>query len=91
MEGSAANSAIRYGDYSQLSVDPSNDQTFWFTGEYNPAEEWSTRIATFEFKASGDGDTSPATPRNSISLKKRIRLIETQVKQLKKDLNALTE
>lgn len=24
----------RYGDYSQMSMDPSDDMTFWFTGEY---------------------------------------------------------
>ena len=24
----------RYADYAHLSVDPSNDKTFWFDGEY---------------------------------------------------------
>lgn len=41
----------RWGDYSNLSVDPSDDCTFWYTGEYVPADgnfNWHTRIATFQ-------------------------------------------
>ena len=40
----------RWGDYSNLSVDPADDCTFWYTGEYVPADgvlNWHTRIATF--------------------------------------------
>jgi hypothetical protein len=42
--------STRWGDYSNLSVDPSDDCTFWYTGEYIPADgafNWRTRIATF--------------------------------------------
>ncbi|MFZ0548488.1 MAG: hypothetical protein WAM60_23775 [Candidatus Promineifilaceae bacterium] len=63
--GSAANGSNRYGDYSAMSVDPIDDCTFWFTGEYNPASQWSTRIAAFRFDACGSTDftmaTTPAT------------------------------
>jgi len=34
----------RWGDYSNLSVDPDNDTVFWFTTEYNG---WKTWIASF--------------------------------------------
>ena len=47
--GSQVGSA-RWGDYSNLSIDPSDDCTFWYTGEYIPADgafNWRTRIATF--------------------------------------------
>jgi hypothetical protein len=47
--GTAPNASFRYGDYSTLSVDPTDDHLFWFTGEYNPASNWSTRIGTFRF------------------------------------------
>lgn len=47
--GTAPNASFRYGDYSTLSVDPTDDHLFWFTGEYNPASTWSTRIGTFRF------------------------------------------
>ncbi len=40
----------RYGDYSQLGLDPSDDETFWFISEYIPAGgNWKTRIASFYF------------------------------------------
>ncbi len=45
--GTAANNSNRYGDYSSMSVDPT-DGSFWFTGEYNPASNWSTRMAQFD-------------------------------------------
>ena len=55
--GSAANDFFRYGGYSGMSVDPTDDCTFWFTGEYNPASEWSTRIAAFRFDACGSSQS----------------------------------
>jgi hypothetical protein len=48
VNGSAANSSNRWGDYAALSVDPSDDCTFWYTGMYNPVNLWRTRIATFK-------------------------------------------
>jgi hypothetical protein len=47
--GTSSQSGIdRWGDYSCLSVDPSDDSTFWFTTEYNTSG-WKTRIASFDF------------------------------------------
>jgi hypothetical protein len=40
----------RWGDYSSLSVDPSDDKTFWYTNMYcafSSARNWKTRIASF--------------------------------------------
>lgn len=42
----------RWGDYSSMSIDPSDDCTFWFTTEYlksNGYWNWSTRINSFKF------------------------------------------
>jgi hypothetical protein len=44
----------RWGDYSELSVDPANDCTFWFTSEYLTTDtvvigSWATRIGAFRF------------------------------------------
>jgi Immune inhibitor A-like, MAM domain len=47
--GTASNASNRYGDYSAMSVDPVDDCTFWFTGEYNATSTWSTRIGSFKF------------------------------------------
>jgi len=51
VEGTDFNQSNRYGDYSAMSVDPVDDCTFWFTGEYDagPNHEWSTRIGAFKF------------------------------------------
>ena len=39
----------RWGDYSSMSVDPSDDQTFWFTTEYIGASEArKTKIISFK-------------------------------------------
>ena len=42
----------RWGDYSTMTVDPSDDCTFWYGNEYIPANgafNWSTRIGSFKF------------------------------------------
>ena len=50
-EGSASQTGInRWGDYSMMSVDPSDDQTFWFTTEYSSGGwSWRSRIASFSY------------------------------------------
>jgi hypothetical protein len=56
----------RWGDYSSLSVDPSDDCTFWYTNEYlvsNGAFNWHTRIGTF--RVAGCGTT--ASPDFTVS------------------------
>ena len=54
MEGSGVQtSSDRWGDYSSMSVDPSDDCTFWYTTEYlattGAQASWNTRIASFRF------------------------------------------
>ncbi len=57
----------RWGGYSQLTVDPSDDCTFWLTNEYYSAESqaidpvnWTTRIGKFKF------DECAAAPHSTI-------------------------
>jgi PKD repeat protein len=43
----------RWGDYSMMSVDPTDDATFWYTTEYSGGGwNWKTQIASFNFGAS---------------------------------------
>ena len=50
VDGTGAHFSNRWGDYSAMSVDPVDDSTFWFTGEYALASgEWATRIGSFSF------------------------------------------
>ena len=48
-------STTRWGDYSALTVDPADDCTFWYTGEYVETSNgrWGTRIAAFRFPTCG--------------------------------------
>jgi hypothetical protein len=47
----------RWGDYAGISVDPSDDRTFWFTTEYiGTSSARKTRIASFQVGA------APASP-----------------------------
>ncbi len=47
--GSSQNGISRWGDYSCMSADPTNDSTFWFTTEYMKTSGWGTRICSFDF------------------------------------------
>ena len=41
----------RWADYAEMSVDPSDDATFWFTTEYaNGGKEKATKIVSFQFQ-----------------------------------------
>lgn len=43
---------VAFGDYSQMTIDPTDDCTFWYTGTYYPMttpNDWHTRIGSFRF------------------------------------------
>ncbi len=43
----------RWGDYSDLTIDPADDATFWYTGQYGRitgAYQWATRIGAFDLQ-----------------------------------------
>ncbi len=42
----------RWGDYASMNVDPADDCSFWFTGEYTSGN-WATRVGSFKFEACG--------------------------------------
>jgi titin len=50
--GGHSGGADRWGDYTSMVVDPVDDCTFWYTGEYyGPSTDftWRTRVAAFRF------------------------------------------
>ena len=48
-------SVNRWGDYSSMSVDPSNDCTMWYANEYRKSRgsytNWGTYVASFKFNS----------------------------------------
>ena len=51
--GSGSQNGERWGDYSAMGVDPSDDCTFWYTNEYMPSGSWGTWIGAFKFDSCG--------------------------------------
>jgi hypothetical protein len=58
-------SYTRWGDYSGITIDPADDETFWYTTEYytSTGTNWQTRIGAFKL-SSGPPPTPPAAPTN---------------------------
>ena len=60
-DGSCITNIARWGDYSSLTVDPSDDCTMWFTTEYLKTTggfNWSTIVYSFRFKGCTSNDAS---------------------------------
>ena len=56
IDGGGSQTFTRWGDYSSMSVDPTDGCTFWYTNEYlavDGAFNWKTQIATFKFPGCG--------------------------------------
>ena len=54
--GSQTSSTNRWGDYSMMAVDPTDDCAFWYTQEYYTATStasWRTRVGSFKFPNCG--------------------------------------
>ncbi len=59
---SQSGGAERWGDYSMMSVDPSDDYSFWYTTQYTSGSwNWKTRIAKFDFPYSCVPPTTQAS------------------------------
>ncbi len=67
--GSQTMTSNRWGDYSDLTVDPVDDCTFWYTSEYYATTgsfNWRTRIGSFKFPSCTPGaPTNTPTPTPS--------------------------
>lgn len=60
--GSQQPTLSRWGDYSAMRIDPSDDCTFWYTTEYLKSSgtfNWSTHIGSFKFSSCGGPPPPP--------------------------------
>ena len=56
--GAQTGTSNRWGDYSDMTIDPVDDQTFWYTQEYYASTSsfnWRTRIGNFKLASAGGG------------------------------------
>lgn len=71
---SSHSSDNRWADYAEMSVDPVDDATFWFTTEYaNGSDDKSTQIVSFQFQPAtvydvDAGATSLNSPVSDVDL-----------------------
>src|SRR5437870_7312829 len=64
--GSQTGTLTRWGDYSDMTIDPVDDCTFWYTQEYyatTSSFNWRTRIGNFKFPSC----TSPTAANVTIA------------------------
>jgi len=62
--GSQTSTSGRWGDYSAMNVDPSDNCTFWYTQEYyavTSATSWLTRVGQFRFPQCVDAPKATIT------------------------------
>ncbi|MEO8287760.1 MAG: hypothetical protein ABI670_15130 [Chloroflexota bacterium] len=63
--GSQTGTGSRWGDYAMMTIDPTDDCTFWMTTEYiqtTGTANWQTRIGAFKFPGCGSGPAPTSTP-----------------------------
>ncbi|MDH4334612.1 MAG: PKD domain-containing protein [Chloroflexota bacterium] len=73
--GYQTHSSGRWGDYSMLAVDPLDDCTFWYAGEYTAGVSsagWHTFIGSFTISSCSSTPTAPvanfsATPTSGVA------------------------
>jgi hypothetical protein len=61
--GYQTHSSGRWGDYSMMAVDPTDDCTFWYTTEYYNgvgSATWQTRVGSFRLSSCGPVDNPPS-------------------------------
>jgi hypothetical protein len=61
--GYQTHSSGRWGDYSMMAVDPTDDCTFWYTTEYYngvSSAGWQTRVGSFTLGSCGTVDNPPS-------------------------------
>ncbi len=63
-EGEASQPAMRWEDYTQTAMDPSDDCTIWYVGDYlkKDATSYSTRIGAFRLPGCQAGPAPTARP-----------------------------
>jgi chitodextrinase len=64
--GNARIPGTRYGDYSKIDVDPSDDSTFWFINEYMNNSRRGV-VGVFKIEAGAPDTEAPTNPSNVIA------------------------
>ncbi len=65
--GASFEGSSRWGDYAAMTIDPVDQRTFWFTGEYRKSAIWGTKITKVQLRRDTNdvGVVALITPVNS--------------------------
>ena len=69
--GSQTRGLTRWGDYSAMRIDPSDDCTFWYTNEYlvsNGSFNWQTAFGSFKFTTCSPPEVSLSASPASLTI-----------------------
>lgn len=67
VDGTGSTSFDRYGDYSQTTIDPIDDTTFWYIGEYFTENTRKNRVGAFRFMSEQPNDVGVTSVLSPIS------------------------
>ncbi len=81
----------RWGDYSSLEVDPTDNCTFWYTSEYaklSSGANWYTRIGAFRFPTCTNTSSTLAASGANQTTARSIYPVTVTVKDAAGDINS---
>ncbi|MBG6131338.1 chitodextrinase [Aquimarina sp. EL_43] len=64
VNGTQSNPSTRYGDYAQMTVDPSDDATFWHIAEYFDAGFRKNHVVAYKLQPDTPDTEAPTVPAN---------------------------
>ncbi len=67
VNGTESNPSLRYGDYAHMTIDPTDDMTFWHIGEYFDAGFRKNHVVAFKLQPDTPDTEAPTTPTNLLS------------------------
>src|SRR5215217_8046236 len=82
--GGSQSFSERWGDYSSMNVDPTDDCTFWYSTLYFPTSaNWQTRISSFKFsECNSPPDCTTAIPSQSVLWPPNHRMVDITIQNI---------
>ncbi|GAA4274138.1 hypothetical protein GCM10022258_34320 [Aquimarina gracilis] len=65
--GTQSNPSLRYGDYAHMTIDPTDDATFWHIGEFFDAGFRKNHVVAFRLQPDTPDTEAPTAPTNLAS------------------------
>ncbi len=85
VNGNNPSGSFRYGDYGQMTIDPLDDMTFWYTGEYFGTNSIRKNyVVAFKLEPEIIDNEAPTAPTN-------LTAIDTTARQITLQWNSATD